>query len=54
MARRVVAAYTTRTVYKLSPIASGSWTTKVLHHFTGGIDGGFPMPGVILDRSGNL
>ncbi len=26
----------------------------MLHHFTGGIDGGFPYSGVILDKAGNL
>jgi uncharacterized repeat protein (TIGR03803 family) len=42
------------TVYKLSPGASGHWTAKVLHHFTGGVDGGVPYGGVILDAAGNL
>jgi uncharacterized repeat protein (TIGR03803 family) len=46
--------YNQGTVYELSPGASGSWTTKVLHHFSGGIDGGFPYAGVTLDAAGNL
>jgi uncharacterized repeat protein (TIGR03803 family) len=37
-------------VYKLDP--SGNET--VLHSFTGGADGGFPMAGVIRDSRGNL
>jgi uncharacterized repeat protein (TIGR03803 family) len=46
--------YSRGTVFELSPAASGTWTTKVLHHFTGGIDGSFPYAGVILDKAGNL
>ena len=37
------------TVFKLD---SGGET--VLHSFTGPLDGEFPLPGVILDRAGNL
>jgi hypothetical protein len=32
----------------------GSWKEKVLHHFTGGKDGGQPFAGVIFDKNGNL
>jgi uncharacterized repeat protein (TIGR03803 family) len=38
------------TVYKLDP--AGNET--VLHNFTGGTDGGFPLGGVVLDSQGNL
>jgi len=38
-------------VYKLDP-ATG--TETVLHTFTGGVDGGGPFAGVILDSAGNL
>jgi uncharacterized repeat protein (TIGR03803 family) len=41
------------TVFKLSPAESG-WTTTVLHHFTGGADGGQPYNGVTLDAQGNV
>jgi uncharacterized repeat protein (TIGR03803 family) len=38
------------TVYKLDP--AGNET--VLHNFTGGTDGGYPLGGVVLDSQGNL
>ena len=38
------------TVYKLDP--SGTFT--VLHAFTGGVDGYYPVAGVILDNTGNV
>jgi uncharacterized repeat protein (TIGR03803 family) len=41
-------------VFKLSPNADGSWTEKVLHHFTGPPDGGEPEGGLIFDQAGNL
>jgi uncharacterized repeat protein (TIGR03803 family) len=41
-------------VFRLTPNAHGSWPEKVLHHFTGGTDGGNPFAAVIFDRSGNL
>ncbi|HEY6763991.1 MAG TPA: choice-of-anchor tandem repeat GloVer-containing protein [Candidatus Sulfotelmatobacter sp.] len=47
-------AYNQGTVYQLSPAAGGHWTTNVLHHFTGGTDGGVPYGGVILDANGNV
>jgi uncharacterized repeat protein (TIGR03803 family) len=40
-------------VFKLSPTSSG-WKETVLHHFTGGSDGGYPFAGVIADAAGNL
>lgn len=42
------------TVFKLTPGAKNSWTHKVLYSFTGGIDGGDPTSGVVLDTAGNL
>src|SRR5262245_7511136 len=41
------------TVFRLSPSATG-WTHEVLHHFTGGEDGGQPYGGVTLDAEGNV
>jgi uncharacterized repeat protein (TIGR03803 family) len=38
------------TVFEL-PITGGK---KVLHHFTGGVDGANPMSGVVVDDSGNV
>lgn len=40
--------------YKLSPDGKGGWTDTVLHTFTGGADGAYPNPGLVLDASGNL
>ena len=42
------------TVFELTPDSDGSWTEGVLHEFTGGSDGGFPMGGVIVDAMGNV
>jgi uncharacterized repeat protein (TIGR03803 family) len=41
------------TVFELSPSGSG-WTEQVLHDFTEGSDGGFPIAGLIADERGNL
>lgn len=42
-------------VYEVVRGASGTWTQKVLHSFTGGADGGFPYAErLIFDRGGNL
>src|SRR5208282_327463 len=41
-------------VYQLTPTPSGPWTETVLHAFTGGADGGFPLFGVTLDSGGNV
>ena len=40
-------------VYELSP-SNGSWTYTSFHDFTGGVDGGGPISGVVLDASGNI
>jgi uncharacterized repeat protein (TIGR03803 family) len=41
-------------VFELSPSKSGGWSEKVLHTFTGGDDGEFPLPGLAIDPAGNL
>ncbi|MBZ5574165.1 MAG: hypothetical protein LAO09_20050 [Acidobacteriia bacterium] len=41
-------------VFKGTPNADGSLTGQVLHHFTGGKDGGDPFAPVVLDAGGNL
>jgi hypothetical protein len=41
-------------VFSLTPVAGGSWTETLLYSFTGGIDGGQPLVGVIHDAAGNL
>lgn len=41
-------------VFELSPGPNGGWKETVLHVFTGGLDGGNPSGGVILDSAGNL
>lgn len=42
------------TVFKLTPTPSGQWVETVLHGFTGQLDGGWPVGGVILDSAGNV
>jgi hypothetical protein len=41
-------------VFELIPNADGRWAEKVLHHFSGGGDGGVPFAAVILDEEGAL
>jgi len=41
------------TVFKLMP-SGGSWTYNLLHEFTGGSDGAFPVCEVVFDANGNL
>jgi len=42
------------TVFELSP-SGGGWTQKVIHSFTGGVDGATPYLGSLtFDRAGNL
>jgi uncharacterized repeat protein (TIGR03803 family) len=41
------------TVFELRHTPNG-WVEKVLHSFTGGTDGGFPIGAVTFDKSGNL
>lgn len=40
-------------VYKLTP-TNGGWTESVVYRFTGGIDGAFPIAGLVFDQAGNL
>jgi hypothetical protein len=42
------------TAFELAPTADGKWKERVLHRFTGGLDGGQPYAGFILDAAGNL
>jgi uncharacterized repeat protein (TIGR03803 family) len=44
------------TVFQLTPPAKagGSWTYKVLHNFTGGSDGGYPIGGLVVGSNGAL
>jgi uncharacterized repeat protein (TIGR03803 family) len=43
-------------LFRLNPpaTAEGQWTETVLHTFTGGVDGGLPLGGLIADPSGRL
>jgi len=41
-------------VFKLSPHSDGTWTEKVIHSFSGGVDGGQPQSDLIFDAAGNL
>jgi uncharacterized repeat protein (TIGR03803 family) len=34
--------------------SGGNWSENVLWNFTGGVDGGFPVSGVIFDQAGNF
>jgi uncharacterized repeat protein (TIGR03803 family) len=42
------------TVFQVAPTRAGEWHERLLHRFTGGVDGNFPYGGVTLDGSGNL
>ncbi|HTW31236.1 MAG TPA: choice-of-anchor tandem repeat GloVer-containing protein [Candidatus Sulfotelmatobacter sp.] len=42
------------TIFKLTPLAGGTWDFTVLHAFTGGSDGGNPEGTLVFDTSGNL
>ncbi len=46
--------YQAGTVFVLQPTVNGQWKEAVLHHFTGGADGGNPYSGVIRDSQRNL
>jgi uncharacterized repeat protein (TIGR03803 family) len=41
------------TVFELAPTGAGDWIVKTLHRFNG-IDGAYPMAGLIFDAAGNL
>jgi uncharacterized repeat protein (TIGR03803 family) len=40
--------------FELTPLSNGQWKERVLHRFTGGVDGGQPDAGFTLDSAGNL
>ena len=43
------------TVFELMPNTGGQWTEKILHNFNqNGIDGSYPVAGVIFDAASNL
>lgn len=42
------------TIFKMSPLGGGAWQETVLYSFTAGLDGAYPMAGVVMDASGNL
>jgi uncharacterized repeat protein (TIGR03803 family) len=42
------------TIFRLTPLARGGWTLKVLHSFTGTPDGSYPAAKIVFDKSGNL
>jgi uncharacterized repeat protein (TIGR03803 family) len=41
-------------VFELTPATGGGWTEKVLHSFTLGYDGAYPMAGLAIDAADNL
>ncbi len=41
-------------VFELSPGSNGNWTETILYTFTGGLDGGEPLAGLVFDKAGNL
>lgn len=47
-------SYSYGTVFELTPQRGGPWIETVLYQFQGGLDGGTPVGGVILDGAGNL
>jgi uncharacterized repeat protein (TIGR03803 family) len=42
------------TVFQLAPVDKGGWRFKLIHGFEGGVDGGEPYAGLILDAEGSL
>jgi hypothetical protein len=42
------------TVFQLAPVESQGWKFNLIHVFEGGLDGGEPYAGLILDAHGNL
>jgi uncharacterized repeat protein (TIGR03803 family) len=47
-------AYDYGVAYELIRSASGTWTQKILHAFTGGDDGASPTGNLLFDSTGNL
>ena len=46
-------SYGVGTVFELVPF-NGSWTYVLLHEFTGGSDGSFPVSNLVFDNEGNV
>lgn len=42
------------TVFRLTPMPTGQWSETILYGFTGRLDGGWPVGGVVLDSAGNI
>jgi uncharacterized repeat protein (TIGR03803 family) len=42
------------TVFELSPVGNGLWSGTVLHAFTGGWDGSYPVGSLTVDAAGNI
>jgi hypothetical protein len=42
------------TVFKLTPEEKGKWSARVLHAFTGGKDGQYPLRGLVSNKKDNL
>ena len=42
------------TAFQLKPSAGGQWDERILHRFTGDVDGGQPYASFMLDAAGNL
>jgi len=42
------------TVFRLTPMPTGQWIETILYGFTGRLDGGWPVGGVVLDNAGNI
>ena len=47
-------AYSSGTVFELTPQAGGTWTEQVLHSFGNGTDASAPFSGLTFDTAGNL
>jgi uncharacterized repeat protein (TIGR03803 family) len=47
-------AFSSGTVFELTPNGDGTWTQSVLYGFTGGNDGAHPARSLIFDQTGNL
>jgi uncharacterized repeat protein (TIGR03803 family) len=48
-------AYGMGTLYRIAPDGSGGWKFRVIHNFTGGVDGGGGGAGrILIDAGGNL
>jgi len=57
ISRAATAALAMATVFSLTVVLTQpaqAQTFKVIHNFTGGQDGGFPMAGLTMDQAGNL